>query len=216
LVDLKKSEDEEKKVKAPLSDDDSYYDEESDGEEDDDEEQNSSDEAFEEQFKIGKGFDDDDEIDLTEITEDDVVEKKLEALQTKLEDEYKKGFNDERDPNKIINLKTLRLTFLNIGPKLQNLEFFENLENLFIQHNNIETIGLHSLQFNTNLQILNLANNAITRVEGVEHLTQLALLDLSFNKIEECTPSKDLPPNLSYLRMNNNPVAENDEDTYRK
>lgn len=41
----------------------------------------------------------------------------------------------------MINLKTIRLSFLNIGPNIDNLEIFENLNNLFLQHNKISTIG---------------------------------------------------------------------------
>ena len=50
-----------------------------------------------------------------------------------------------QDPEKLIQLKHLRLSFLNIGPNIQNLEFFENLENLLLQQNEIEEIGKTSL-----------------------------------------------------------------------
>jgi hypothetical protein len=56
-------------------------------------------------------------------------------MHEKLESDYQKGFEPEKDPEKLINLKNLRMTFLNVGPKLQNLEFFEGLETLFLQHN---------------------------------------------------------------------------------
>ena len=56
-------------------------------------------------------------------------------MHDKLESDYQMGFEPEKNPEALINLKNLRLTFLNIGPKLQNLEFFENLETLFLQHN---------------------------------------------------------------------------------
>jgi len=88
-----------RKPKAP-GDDDSYYEE--------------GDSDFND--KIGKGFDSDDDLDLTEFTEDDVKEKKLELLQEKLEEEYQKGFSADKDPTKLIEMKTMRLTFLNIGP----------------------------------------------------------------------------------------------------
>lgn len=88
--------------------------------------------------RIGKGYDEDSEIDLTEFTEDDVQQEKLKVMHEKLESDYQKGFEPEKDPEKLINLKNLRLTFLNVGPKLQNLEFFEGLETLFLQHNQIE------------------------------------------------------------------------------
>ena len=109
-----------RKPKAPGNDDDSYYDEENDSMDND---------------KIGKGFDSDDSLDLTEFTEDDVKEKKLELLQEKLEEDYNKGLPAQKDPSTLIEMKTIRLTFLNVGPTIQNLEFFENLQNLFLQYN---------------------------------------------------------------------------------
>ena len=39
------------------------------------------------------------------------------------------------------------------------MEFFENLENLFLQQNHIEFIGVNAFQFNLKLQMLNLAHN---------------------------------------------------------
>lgn len=67
--------DQEEKQKAELSDDNSYeYDDEM-GEEESDEE-------------IGMGYDDDSSIDLEEMTEADVQEKKLEVLRNKLEEDY--------------------------------------------------------------------------------------------------------------------------------
>ena len=122
------------KIDQPLSDDDSYYDEEEDSYYD----------ASEEEEKIGKGFDDEDGIDLEDITEEDVQQKKLQILQEKLEEDYQKGFEAHKDPEKLITLKNLRLTFLNIGPGVESLEFFENLENLFLQQNCIEFIGISS------------------------------------------------------------------------
>lgn len=87
---------------------------------------------------IGKGFDDDDELDFSEITEADVLKKKLEVMHQELEKKYQEGFESYHDPEKLLQLKHLRLSFLNIGPNIQNLEFFENLENLLLQQNNIE------------------------------------------------------------------------------
>lgn len=72
---------------------------------------------------------------MTEITEEDVLEKKLEALHQKLENDYNKGFDAQKDPEKLINLKSIRMPFLNIGPQIQNLEFFENLESLYLNNN---------------------------------------------------------------------------------
>jgi hypothetical protein len=79
------------------SDDDSYYDEEDDD-------------------SIGKGYDSNDEnVDLTEFTEEEVSEVKLKALRNKLEEDYKKGFKSKLDATKLIELKTIRLNHLNVG-----------------------------------------------------------------------------------------------------
>jgi hypothetical protein len=55
---------------------------------------------------------------LTEFTEQDVTEEKLKVMHEQLENDYQKGFEPEKDPEALINLKNLRLTFLNLGPKL--------------------------------------------------------------------------------------------------
>ena len=52
----------------------------------------------------------------------------MAVLHERLEADYQKGFDPRRDPEKLLELKSLRLTFLNVGPKPQHLEFFENLE----------------------------------------------------------------------------------------
>ena len=104
---------------------------------------------------------------------------------------------------------------LNIGPDIQNLEFFEKLENLYLNFNCIESIGDISFQFNIHLQILNLSNNQISRIEGISHLRELSYLNLSSNKIQEFQPSIELPVNISMLHMNQNPVEMEDPD-YRK
>lgn len=126
-----------------LSDDSSFYDEEDDEEHrkftnlnaDDD---SYYDEESDKSNKIGKGFDSESDVDLTEFTEDDVLEKKLELLHDKLDKEIEAGLAPGKDPSKLIELRTLRLNFLNIGPNIQSLEFFENLESLFLQHNLIQ------------------------------------------------------------------------------
>jgi len=120
-------------------------------------------------------------VDLSEITEADVLQKKLELMQQELEQKYQDGFEAHQDPEKLLSLKHLRLSFLNIGPNIQNLEFFENLENLLLQQNCIEEIGKNSLQFNLNLQMLNLAHNRIQRLEGLTHLDNLIFLNIGHN-----------------------------------
>lgn len=41
----------------------------------------------------------------------------------------------------MIYLRTIRLDFLDVGPKIENLEIFEHLENLYLQFNKLQEIG---------------------------------------------------------------------------
>ncbi len=98
----------------------------------------------------------------------------------------------------MIYLRTIRLDFLDVGPKIENLEIFEHLENLYLQFNKISEIGI-GLQKNVNLIFLALHNNQIKKIEGFAHLNKLAYLDLSNNLIEElpqdltsCLPCESL------------------------
>ena len=72
VIEFNKQEKSEYRRKPDV--DDSDYDSESEGDEEESEDDENSDEAFEKEFHIGKGFDYDDEIDLSEITENDVTE----------------------------------------------------------------------------------------------------------------------------------------------
>jgi hypothetical protein len=61
--------------------------------------------------------DDDKGLEINdEITEEDINAAKLKALHEKLEEEYNDGFVADKDPNKLIEMKTLQMTFLDIGP----------------------------------------------------------------------------------------------------
>jgi hypothetical protein len=51
---------------------------------------------------------------------------------------------------KMINLKTIRLGFLGVGPKIENLEIFENLRSVYLQNNKITRIG-EGFKMNVNL-----------------------------------------------------------------
>ena len=83
----------------------------------------------------------------------------------------------------MIYLRTIRLDFLDVGPTVENLELFEHLESLYLQHNKLTSIG-QGLASNRSLVFLALHNNQLKRVEGLKHLTRLAFLDLSNNEIE--------------------------------
>lgn len=64
--------------------------------------------------------------------------------------------------------------------------------------------------------MLNLSNNKITEIEGINHLPELAFLDISSNLIESYSPEVDLPKSLIILRMNENPVEKAEPKEYRK
>ena len=57
------------------------------------------------------------------------------------------------DPSDLLKLKIMRLSFLDIGPGLQNLDFCEALEDAYLAANRIERIG-NGFARNYNLQIL--------------------------------------------------------------
>lgn len=42
--------------------------------------------------------------------------QKVQVLRAKIDEEYSKGFKGQKDVNKLLNMQTLRLTFLDIGP----------------------------------------------------------------------------------------------------
>ena len=64
--------------------------------------------------------------------------------------------------------------------------------------------------------MLNLSNNKITEIEGINHLPELAFLDISSNLIESYSPEEDLPKSIIILRMNENPVEKAEPKEYRK
>ena len=64
--------------------------------------------------------------------------------------------------------------------------------------------------------MLNLSNNKITEIEGINHLPELAFLDISSNLIDSYSPDEDLPKSLIILRMNENPVEKEEPKEYRK
>ncbi|TNV78848.1 hypothetical protein FGO68_gene2363 [Halteria grandinella] len=106
-------------------------------------------------------------------TQSEVSDSRPQSSASSLIDHY-----TQADPNlaeKMIYLRTIRLDFLDLGPKVENLEIFEHLENLYLQHNKLNEIG-HGLMHNKKLIFLALANNQIKHFEGLGHLKQLAFL----------------------------------------
>ena len=118
----------------------------------------------------------------------------------------------------MIYLRTIRLDFLDVGPKIENLEIFENLENLYLQYNKIAEIGVGLLK-NVNLIFLAMHNNQIKNVEGLSHLKKLAYLDLSNNLIEDLPAdlNSSLPcESLMIMKLSGNPIPQENLPQIRK
>ena len=90
----------------------------------------------------------------------------------------------------------------NIIDKLKNCK---NLQNLTIRYQNLES--MERISELGNLKSLNLANNLITRIEGLENKTNLISLNLSYNQISEIENLENLTK-LSTLDMNNNNILD--------
>ncbi|OQR94281.1 hypothetical protein ACHHYP_01534 [Achlya hypogyna] len=108
----------------------------------------------------------------------------------------------------LLSRRTLRLDWLNIG-KIENLDVFTHIRELYLQHNAISAI--ENLDFHTNLEFLALAHNCITKVRGglfhSSPASDLKFLDLANNQIAELSLD-ELPPSLRVLRLAGNPWAE--------
>ncbi|KAF0689529.1 Aste57867_19032 [Aphanomyces stellatus] len=104
----------------------------------------------------------------------------------------------------LLKKTTLRLDWLNIG-KIENLDVFSHIRELYLQHNAIARI--ENLDFHTKLEFLVLSYNQLTTVENVRALTNLKFLDLSHNHIPDVNLD-ELPPSLRVLRLAGNPVVE--------
>ena len=75
----------------------------------------------------------------------------------------------------------MRLGNQGIGPLIQNLEAFQNVETIQLQSNLLTEISRDSFRQNLKLQFLALQRNKITRVENLNHLEFLQFLDISHN-----------------------------------
>ncbi|MBC1605506.1 hypothetical protein HCJ39_12360 [Listeria rocourtiae] len=78
------------------------------------------------------------------------------------------------------------------------------LKNLYLQGNQISDIGMLE---NTNIRNLNMYDNQITSLNGVEKLSELTQLDVGKNQIKDIAPLKTLT-NLTILRLNSNQITD--------
>jgi len=74
--------------------------------------------------------------------------------------------DEDEDPNDLLVLKILRLNFLDIGPGLQNLDFCEAAEDIYLSNNRIERIG-NGFARNYNLSILKMPENFLTDIDAI-------------------------------------------------
>ncbi|CAI5712047.1 unnamed protein product [Peronospora destructor] len=104
----------------------------------------------------------------------------------------------------MLRKKVLRVDWLEIG-KIENLDAFTHVEELYLQYNLIETI--EGLDNHAHLTFLALAGNRIREVKNLKNLSNLKFLDLSMNYIDKFDVSEFLQ-SLHVLRVAGNPFVE--------
>ncbi|CAH0486373.1 unnamed protein product [Peronospora farinosa] len=104
----------------------------------------------------------------------------------------------------MLRKKVLRIDWLDIG-KIENLDAFTHVEELYLQYNLIETI--EGLDDHAQLTFLALAGNRIREVKNLKNLSNLKFLDLSMNYIDKFDVS-EFPQSLCVLRVAGNPFVE--------
>ncbi|KAG6614987.1 Protein phosphatase 1, regulatory subunit [Phytophthora cinnamomi] len=110
---------------------------------------------------------------------------------------------EDKEIEEMLNKKLLRLDWLDVG-KIENLDAFTHVEELYLQYNMIETI--EGLEDHDQLTFLALAGNRIREVKNLRHLHNLKFLDLSTNYIEDFDVT-EFPKSLRVLRLAGNPFV---------
>jgi internalin A len=101
--------------------------------------------------------------------------------------------------------KKLELSFCNLTEIPKEIAGFDWLESLSLSNNQLTKIeGLEQL---TNLSELNLSWNQITKIEGLEQLTNLSVLELHNNQLTKIEGLEQLA-NLSRLYLHNNQLTK--------
>ncbi|KAJ0392257.1 hypothetical protein P43SY_002900 [Pythium insidiosum] len=111
--------------------------------------------------------------------------------------------DEEKEIDSLLQKKVLRLDWMNVC-KIENLEAFTHIQELYLQHNVIEEI--EGLDDHNELTFLALGGNRIRTVQNLRHLPKLKFLDLSNNCIEDFD-IQEFPPSLVILRLAGNPFV---------
>lgn len=117
--------------------------------------------------------------------------KYLEELDISNTDEYNihsnliaKIDNFLYQPN-LQNLCILKMNKLTLSVFPEGLTWFEGLTELHLMNNDLMYLPMDGLEFFVNLELFNLAHNLITCIpEKLTWLTDLKILDLSYNRLE--------------------------------
>ena len=117
--------------------------------------------------------------------------------------------DDVDDLEQLASLRTIDLSWQNIGPTPEGLDFLAgaqcHLRELYLQSNAITSIGDAFDLVGQSLELLSLSDNLIVELEGLSHLHKLRLLDLSNNRID-ALDVRELPSrSLRILNLSGNP-----------
>ncbi|CAD8165054.1 unnamed protein product [Paramecium pentaurelia] len=126
-------------------------------------------------------------------------------LKTSIDQNFIDIMTEDQKTNELMSLKTIHLEFLNIR-KIENLELFDKLQILFLQHNKISEI--ENLDTLINLEYLSLKNNQISILKGLKNSKKLAFLDISENQINSII-FEQVPQMIEILNISNNPIETN-------
>lgn len=124
--------------------------------------------------------------------------------------EGERDLANETTIDRLVAITSLDLSWQRIE-RIESLELFSNLRELYIQHNSISVVeGLDHL---VSLELLALSHNRIATVEdgALSSLSSLLILDLSYNCLEETLEPTCLPASLQSFDIRGNVKLESVE-----